>query len=336
MKYVLAGIAICGLAATAHADRADQLFKKGKKLLAEKKYPEACTAFEESDRLDPGIGAKLNVARCYEEWGKLATAWRWYSDAEHMAASSHDDRAQKIQERIDELDPGVPRLTVSLPAGAITDHLVVRLDGVELELAALGAERRVDPGPHQLDTILSGAKQTKMVPLERGGSAEITLQVPVRSRRTHVSAGVTQTEQDDDPGRTRRLVGLGTGGAGVATVGIAIIVTLRARGDYHHALTAHCSGATNLCDDIGLTATHSARHRANISTAFTLVGLAAIGGGAYLYLTARHDEQVASTDRQGHPDREARRGHERRQDHALYVTPVLGGDGAGVVLGGAF
>src|SRR5512146_2492369 len=37
----------------AHADRADQLFKNGKKLLAEKKYAEACTAFEDSDRLEP-------------------------------------------------------------------------------------------------------------------------------------------------------------------------------------------------------------------------------------------------------------------------------------------
>ena len=58
----LAALALCGLAAAAHADRADQLFKKGKKLLAEKKYAEACGAFEQSDRIDPEIGAKLNVA----------------------------------------------------------------------------------------------------------------------------------------------------------------------------------------------------------------------------------------------------------------------------------
>src|SRR5262245_29900468 len=85
-----------GVATAAPADRAEQLFKKGKKLLSEKKYGEACNAFEQSDQLDPGIGTKLNVARCYQEWGKLATAWRWYSDAEKMATEAKDERASKI------------------------------------------------------------------------------------------------------------------------------------------------------------------------------------------------------------------------------------------------
>ena len=72
-------IAVLACAQPALAEtKADTLFKKGKKLLAEKRYAEACTAFEDSDRLDPGIGAKLNVAKCYQEWGRLATAWRWF------------------------------------------------------------------------------------------------------------------------------------------------------------------------------------------------------------------------------------------------------------------
>jgi len=90
MRSALALVALCGLAGAAHADRADQLFKKGQKLLAEKRYAEACAAFEDSDRLDPEIGAKLNIARCYQEWGKLATAWRWYSEAEQMASKAGD------------------------------------------------------------------------------------------------------------------------------------------------------------------------------------------------------------------------------------------------------
>jgi len=105
MKYfglamLVVTLALCGPATPVRADsgdradRADQLFKRGKKLLSEKKYAEACAAFEDSDRLDPGIGTKLNVARCYQEWGRLATAWRWYSDAEQMAIAGKDDRAR--------------------------------------------------------------------------------------------------------------------------------------------------------------------------------------------------------------------------------------------------
>lgn len=319
MKRVLVVCAVCWLATPAHADRADQLFKQGKKLLAEKRYPEACTAFEESDRLDPGIGAKLNVARCYQEWGKLATAWRWYTDAESMATASRDDRARKIHAIIVELDPSVPRLTVKLPPGATSDGLVVKLDGVELAASALGTEQRVDPGPHQIDTIVDGARQTKVVPVERGSSSEVTLDAAADARPKPGkprSRPARPADVAEDPGRNRRLLGLGAAGGGGLLLGIAGIVTLRAHSDYDHALQGHCAGATDMCDDIGLAATHSARNRANIATGLTLLGLAAIGGGLYLYFT---------TPRAPQP-----------REHALYLVPRVGGDGGGVVLGGAF
>src|SRR5262249_31643517 len=146
--------ALCGLGGVARADRADQLFKKGKKLLAEKKYAEACTAFEQSDQIDPEIGAKLNVARCYQEWGKLGTAWRWYTEAEQMAIKSGDDRAKRIHALVTDLDRDVPRLRLSLPADAALDGVVIRLDGIELPSAEISQERRVDPGPHRIETIV--------------------------------------------------------------------------------------------------------------------------------------------------------------------------------------
>src|ERR1044071_8274125 len=137
MKLVIASLVIGSLIGSigiaAHAEspaaQADQLFKKGKRLLAQKKYPEACAAFEQSDRLDPGIGAKVNVARCYQEWGKLATAWRWYVDAETMATNAHDARAQKIQELVEALEPTVPRLTVKAPRGVDLADAIITLDG---------------------------------------------------------------------------------------------------------------------------------------------------------------------------------------------------------------
>jgi tetratricopeptide (TPR) repeat protein len=306
-------VAIVGFAATAHADQAEQLFQKGKKLLAEKKYHDACNAFEQSDRLDPGIGAKVNVARCYQAWGRLATAWRWYRDAEQMAITTKDDRVEKIRTLIAELDPTVPRLTVSLPADAVSEGLVVKLDDIELAPSALGSEQRVNPGPHRIETIVNGATQVKTVALERGGSAEITLDVPVRTRPrvTPAAPGVA----DDDPGRQRRRIGLGTAGGGIALLGIAGIVTLRARGDYHHALDAHCSGDKDMCDEIGQAATRSARRRANISTGLTIGGLAAVAAGVYLYVTVRDPAEPTG--------------------HALYVAPVIG-EGTGIALGGAF
>lgn len=309
--------AICLLGGAAHADRADQLFKKGKKLLGEKKYAEACTAFEESDQLESGIGAKLNVAKCYQEWGKLATAWRWFSEAEQMAKDTKDDRAAKIHALAEELDPSIPRLTIKASRDADTRGVVIKLDGAPFDISALGAERRVDPGPHQVDYTAGGATRTKVVPIERGGSFEITLELPRKSRVSGKSNVEPQAVADREAIRNRRFIGLGITGGGVLAMGIAGIVTLRARGDYNHAISAHCGGSPDRCDDVGLAATHSARHRANIATGVTIGGLAAVAGGLVVYFTA--SRAAAHSD-----------------EHALYLAPSLGGDGTGVVFGGAF
>jgi hypothetical protein len=324
MRGLLA-IALCCLASTAHADksraeRADELFKTGKRLLAQNKYAEACTAFEESDRIDPGIGAKLNVARCYQEWGKPATAWRWYRDAEQMATTAGDERTQKIHALIEELETSVPRLTVKAPAGADLAGVVIELDGVALAASALGVERRVDPGPHRVDTIVDGARRSKVVPIERGGSAEVMLELPAQRDnagppRAAGSPGIAAAPTER-PGRTRRIVGLSLTGGGALAMGIAGIVTLRAHSDYEHALTSYCQGVTDMCDDTGLARTHSARDHANSATAVVVIGLAAIGAGLYLYFTAPETQRPAG--------------------HAMYLAPRIDGDGGTVVLGGAF
>jgi hypothetical protein len=309
-----------GLAGTAHADRADQLFRRGKKLLAEKRYAEACAAFEGSDRIDPGIGAKLNVARCYQEWGRLATAWRWFNDAEQMAQTAKDDRATKIHELMAELDTSVPRLIVKLAPGIDAAGIQVKLDHTPLTVAELGVERRVDPGPHQIDYVVSGAKLSKTVPVERGGTSEVVLDAPGKrgsptSRPVTATTTAQVTVVDGDLGNTRRVVGLGIASAGVVAVGIAGFVTLGARGDYNDALTEHCRGASDMCNAAGLAATRDARSTANTATIVTIAGGVAVVGGLTLYLLAPRAS---------------------REAHALYVAPSIGAHGGTVVVGGAF
>lgn len=321
MRRLAAGVYVAcllgGLGGTASADRADQLFKKGKKLLAEKRYAEACTAFEDSDRIDPGIGAKLNVAKCYQEWGKLATAWRWFSDAEQLAKDTKDERAAKIHALAAELDASVPRLTVKAPPDARTSGVVIKLDGVAFDVSALGTERRVDPGPHQIDYLIDGARQSRTIPLERGGSSEVTLDLPQKPRGATEREPRPSAEGAGDPGRTRRIIGIGAASVGGAAVVIAGAITFQARGDYKDALTAYCRGAKDMCDAQGVTATHAARQRANIATVLAISGAAAIAGGLLLYVTAPSATPHST-------------------EHALYLAPSIGGDGNGVVFGGAF
>lgn len=305
-------IALCLASATAYADKADALFKKGKKLLGEKRYADACAAFEESDQLDPGIGAKLNVARCYQEWGKLATAYRWYHDAEDMARQAKDERAAKIHALLEEVDANVPRLTVKAPAGADLAGVKIKLDAQPFPADQLGIERRVDPGPHLVEYVVNSTTLSKAVPVEPGGASEVTLDLPTAQKARRPAA---VREAPAAPGRTQRIVGVALGVTGLAAIGVAGIVTLKARGDYQTALDDHCRGATDMCDADGLTATHDARHRANIATAVTIGGGAAIAGGVVLYLLAPRAA---------------------REEHALYLAPQVDAGATSVVFGGAF
>jgi len=237
-----------------------------------------------------------------------------------MASRGKDDRAKKIRTIIDGLDAGVPRLTLVLPPDASMAGVVIQLDGVELAASAIGSAQRVDPGPHQVDVIVAGVKQTRAVRVERGERPEITLEVPRKTRpgpklEPRKPVAEAAEEAAPDPVRKRRLLGMGIAGGGGFLVIVATVVTLRARSDYNYSLSTHCFGQTNMCDDRGLEVTHGARRRANISTALTLVGLGAVGTGLYFYLTAPR----------------ALGG-----EHALYVAPQADGTATGIVLGGSF
>lgn len=329
-----AALLVLALAGTAHADKADALFKKAKKQLAEKRYPEACATFEQVDQIDPGIGAKLNVGKCYEEWGKLALAYRWYADAEAMAASTKDGRAAQIHALAEELDANVPRLTLSIPDGADPDVVeTIRLDGKPVADRTFGVEQRVDPGAHVIEMTIDGATKKKVVPVERGGSSEITLDVPKGKGKGKKGNGwkgkkppsdgagkpdpeTPEVESPPVPGRAQRIAGIVIGASGVVAIGVAGGLTLSARGKYKDAIDDHCMGSSSTCDATGLDITHDARHRANIATVVTIVGGAAVIGGVVLYLTAPKSAHA--------------------EEHALRITPIVGADGAAVILGGSF
>lgn len=321
MMIALGLVAAVGAPAVADT-KADQLFKKGKKLLEGGKYAEACEAFEASQRAEPTIGTLLNVARCYEEWGKLSTAYDTYVEAQRQAEQAADDRVDRIKERVAAIEPTVPTLVITTSDSKPVD-LVVTLDGKALATGQLNESRRLDPGDHVVEygigdgdkkriTVTLAANDHKTVALEK--LAAMQANGPVEEE---VVEDVPETPVVDDPhtGRTRRILGLSTAGAGLVLVGVSSYLVLDARGDYRAALAAHCN-ADKQCDDVGLKATHDARSRANVGTVLFSVGMVAVAGGVVLYLTAPH----ASSS---------------RREHAR-LQPVVTPDGAGLVVAGSF
>lgn len=299
---------VCLSSVAAAESKVDMLFKRGKQQLADKKYAEACATFEEVDKLEPGIGAKLNVARCYEEWEKLAVAYRWYDDAQRMAVDTKDKRVAKIKELIDALDSDVPRLTIKLPAKIDPGAAKVLLDGKAF--TELGTELRVDPGQHVIDYQSGTTAKKKTVNLERGASTEVELVF---------DAGATMVGQKPPPAKeptnTRKVLGLASTGTGVIALGVAGVLTLTAKSKYNAALDDHCMGETNLCDAEGLSATKNARKRANHATIVSIVGGVAIAAGVVLYVTA---PKKTNTEKRA------------------YLAPSVSSDSAAVIFGGHF
>jgi hypothetical protein len=335
-------LALVGGTATANnKDKADALFKQGKKLMGEKKFGEACPAFEESMKLDPGIGTELNIAKCYEDWGRIGKALLAYQAAEKMAIEAKDNRVPKIHEFVEALDSQAPRLTIKLPKDASADGVVCKLDNDVV--TTFGTALIVDPGPHTIEwTVDGGPKKQKIVPVERGGDSEVSIDVPKERVAKQPPGGgdtkkpppgggdkkpgggdtkIGEVDAPPAPGRNMRIGGIVLGGAGAIAIGVSSIMTLSARGQYNDALSQHCMNAKDMCDPMGLELTHDARSTANTATVIFIVGVAAVGGGVALYLMAPHGAAAS-----GESAEEARR----------YIVPNVSKEGAGVVFGGRF
>ncbi len=87
---LFAACALCAAPAAAagtKVDAAEKLFEEARALLAIGHYHEACAKLESSDALDPGMGTKFNLVRCYELDGRAARAWQMYTT---VATLAHD------------------------------------------------------------------------------------------------------------------------------------------------------------------------------------------------------------------------------------------------------
>ncbi|HWU89018.1 MAG TPA: thrombospondin type 3 repeat-containing protein [Kofleriaceae bacterium] len=128
---------------------AEATFRRGRDLMTEKKYSAACATFEQSQRLDPQAGTQYNLALCYVEIGKLATAWNILREL--VRTDKKAERRERSNELAAQLAPRVPKLKMNLvgrPAG-----VSVFMNGTNVN-ALIGIEAPIDFGTY---TIVAGA-----------------------------------------------------------------------------------------------------------------------------------------------------------------------------------
>ena len=88
--------------------------------MAQGKHADACPKLEESQRLDPGIGTQFNLAVCYEQVGRTASAWSTFLDVAGAArAAGQTEREKVARQRATALEPRLIRLTITAPVPSL-------------------------------------------------------------------------------------------------------------------------------------------------------------------------------------------------------------------------
>lgn len=235
-------------------------------------YDIACARLRDSDRLDPAVGTRFNLADCEERRGRVATAWSLFRGV-LSELSEEDDRRPIAEDRARALEPRLPYLTLErtaeTPPGAR-----VRMDGTELGEGSFGVPLPMDPGPHELVLLAAGKEERRSFTLAEAQRTEI----PVRFEPPRAVAEV-------DDGSARRLAGYALGGVGVAGALTGIVAGIVTLGKKNTA-DEHCDDALRLCDATGRDANESGKTFAVVSGVGFGVGVVGLATGAYLLLTA--------------------------------------------------
>jgi hypothetical protein len=299
---------------------AQQLFDEALKLIDAGKYGEACPKLARSQDLAPSGGTLLNLGDCFEKNGQYASAWSAFREAASRAATAGLKQAETAAiERASRVEPKVIRLKIILAPGADLETLEIRRDGVRVKRSELELEVPVDPGEHKFEAQAFQRKRWTAVMLINASTPHAELTIPVlepeggpagpKPESAELSKTVETTKWS-----TQQTVGAVVAGAGVVALGFGAFFGFSAISSNNEALT-HCRSVngTERCDPTGLSLTDDASSQALASTILVGVGIAAVGGGAFLFFTAPKGEK-----------------------RALQAAPLVGRSSGGVSIQGTF
>ena len=134
--------------------QAEDLFQRGKERMAAHDPAKACALFSESYRLDSAGGTLQNLAVCYEDLGKWASAYARFEELRAMSRTATPPRPDRIalaDARIAALRSRVSRIFVLLPPGSRASEMTVTIDGTAYTDVSLSEGVLVDPGEHQVE-----------------------------------------------------------------------------------------------------------------------------------------------------------------------------------------
>jgi hypothetical protein len=260
---------------------AEALFEAGHAAMDAGDYDTACQKFEASLELDPAPGTLMNLGNCEEKRGRFASAWERYIAAERELPED-DRRAEFAREKIVELDPKVPRLTIVLAEDA-PETTEVRRESVNLT-GSLGVALPLDPGSYVIEAKAEGYEPRHFdVELAAGETRELVVEP---GDALPAASSATGGDQPENFGPlTKRQWGYVAGG-----IGIAGVVTALTAGGFAYqkkkVMDEHCDGPSRQCDPIGYDARETGATLATVANLAGGIGIVGLGAGTFLILTS--------------------------------------------------
>jgi hypothetical protein len=281
---------------------AEALYDEALRLMEQKQYAEACPKLEESQRLDPGVGTELYLGHCYEQLGKLASAWATFKDAAYAASNSgQKDREKVAQDRADAIKPNLAYINVRV-AEPDMPGLEVQRDGQVVRAAAWGVPVPVDPGEHRIQAKRPNAEPWSALVNVPPGPGTVEVQVPplkpleapvvapappvAPPPRPAAPAEPSQADSYPDE-RTLGWVAVSTGGGALLVGGLFALLAKRSDTEADQACRPD---DPKLCSSDGVSLGEKATAQGNVATLATGLGVALLATGGILLFAAPADD----------------------------------------------
>jgi hypothetical protein len=296
--------------AAGDAAAARTLFTEARTLVSQGKYAEACPKFEESLRLNRGIGTQFNLADCWEHVGRTASAWGQFLEAAAGArAAGQTEREEVARQRAQALEPKLARMTLDVQSPSAGQEIL--RNGVAIGAATWKTAVPVDPGKHELEARAPGKapwRGTVDVPV---GPATVPVTVPplvdapsetappVAEASTGASSDPTRDDGPQSAWSGQRTLALVAAGVGVAGLAVGTIFFFDYR-DKNDAAKAICRSGED-CPE-GSASEHAdlvsdAKRARTVTYVGWGVGVAGLAGAAALWLTAPAGASAANDRR---------------------------------------
>ena len=309
-----ANLAICGLwALTPHVAwagdpvAADALFTEALALLDAGNWDGACPKFRASFDLDRSVSTMINLARCSEHSGKVATALGQLGEASRLNLDTPEGARKGqldayIKKLSDEMSPRVPRVRLVV-RGAPKEALTITRDGSALPSSSLGESLPHDPGEHTLVVSAVGFRTVERSYSVRGAEAsEVIVELvaeapaapslkperPVGSEQKPKPPRLESASESGPSGQTvAAVVLLGLGGASLAAGGVFAGLTGAKAGEIPDGCGQDPYVCTNDADTLTANdASDSGSTFLTVSVITGAAGAALVATGAILFATA--------------------------------------------------